>query len=314
MHRIDGAGNVNGQWVSEDATTNRPPTEITADIMNALQEEIATFVEWCGIVLSKPDNEQLRKALVAKFAQLDSPIFTGQAKGPTPAQFDNSTLLATTAHVKAAGFRHGASVAINAASVLDVTVVGKVVVLGGAGGYTVTLPNRAVVPDGESITFVCTATNPVTVQRAGPDVVYPNNASITSWSMANGDTATIESSAAVNGWALIGGSSQLVYGGMMGASRVPNGYTKLPNGLIIQWIGSSYSFSGSGQQTLDINFPIAFPNGVLSVIVGNSENGTSQNDGVVQWNPIATTNAKFRVYCYSAIAAFTGFTAIAIGY
>ncbi|PTE00887.1 gp53-like domain-containing protein [Pandoraea apista] len=234
--------------------------------------------------------------------------------GSTPPQFDNSAKFATTAGVKSAGFRHAASVPLSAATTLDASYAGKIVVLGGAGGYTITLPARSALPDGESITFICTASAAVTIQRAVPDQIYPNSASITSLSMSNGATAVLESSNAVSGWALIDGSSQLVYGGMMGASIAPNGYTKLPNGLIIQWTGSSYSFPGSGQQTLDINFPIAFPNGVLSVIVGNGENSTSQNDGVVQWNPIATTTAKFRVYCYSAIAEFTGFTAIAIGY
>ncbi|ALF87452.1 hypothetical protein [Ralstonia solanacearum] len=64
MHRIDGAGNVNGTWVAEDAGTNRPPTEITAPFMNAIQEEVASFIEWCGLVLNKADNTQFRQAIV----------------------------------------------------------------------------------------------------------------------------------------------------------------------------------------------------------------------------------------------------------
>lgn len=68
MHRIDGAGHVNHLFVSEDPATSRPPTEITPEIMNAFQEELATFIEWAGIILAKGDNTQLRQGMVAKFA------------------------------------------------------------------------------------------------------------------------------------------------------------------------------------------------------------------------------------------------------
>lgn len=71
MHRIDGAGHVDHLFVAEDPATLRPPTEITPEIMNAFQEELATFIEWAGVVLAKGDNTQLKQALLAKFAGLD---------------------------------------------------------------------------------------------------------------------------------------------------------------------------------------------------------------------------------------------------
>lgn len=71
MHRIDGAGHVAHMFVAEDAATNRPPTEITPEIMNAFQEELAGFIEWAGIVLAKGDNTQLRQGLLEKFAPAD---------------------------------------------------------------------------------------------------------------------------------------------------------------------------------------------------------------------------------------------------
>lgn len=72
MHRIDGAGHVNHMFVAEDPATLRPPTEITPEVMNAFQEELAGFIEWAGIVLAKGDNTQLKQALVAKFAAIDA--------------------------------------------------------------------------------------------------------------------------------------------------------------------------------------------------------------------------------------------------
>lgn len=63
MHLIDGAGHVNNTFVSEDAPSGRPPTEITPEIMNALQFEIANVVEGAGLPLDKVDNTQLLSAI-----------------------------------------------------------------------------------------------------------------------------------------------------------------------------------------------------------------------------------------------------------
>ena len=65
MHKIDGAGHVNGTWVTEDVALLRPPTEITADIMNALQSEIVNVIEGAGFTLNKPTNTQLLSAIQA---------------------------------------------------------------------------------------------------------------------------------------------------------------------------------------------------------------------------------------------------------
>ncbi len=68
MHRIDGADHV-GNMFSETP----PATVITDDWLNALQEEIReVIVTLAGTPLSKPDNTQLRTALVAVFARLAS--------------------------------------------------------------------------------------------------------------------------------------------------------------------------------------------------------------------------------------------------
>lgn len=87
MHRIDGAGHVDHLFVAEDPATLRPPTEITPEIMNAFQEELATFIEWAGIALAKGDNTQLRQALVAKFAGLDVAATKAGVQGQTYTAF-----------------------------------------------------------------------------------------------------------------------------------------------------------------------------------------------------------------------------------
>ncbi|MDR0703042.1 MAG: tail fiber protein [Azoarcus sp.] len=72
MHRIDGAGNVNGQFVHEDTQTLRPPTEITDRWLNSVQEEIAGVVEVLGGALNPANNQQLVTTLLGNFIQKSS--------------------------------------------------------------------------------------------------------------------------------------------------------------------------------------------------------------------------------------------------
>jgi hypothetical protein len=46
-------------------------------------------------------------------------------------------------------------------------------------------------------------------------------------------------------------------------SKTTNGYTYLPNGLIIQWFGQTSNTYNSHNSQITFNFPIAFPNAVL---------------------------------------------------
>lgn len=67
MHKIDGYGaTVDNQFTEgSPGPVPVPPTYVTADIMNALQNEIVNVVEGAGIVLNKADNTQLLQALLA---------------------------------------------------------------------------------------------------------------------------------------------------------------------------------------------------------------------------------------------------------
>ena len=89
MHRIDGAGHVDHLFVPEDPETLRPPTEITPEIMNAFQEELAMFIEWAlgAGSLNKSDNTQLKQGLLAKFAGIDSAATKAGVQGQTYTAF-----------------------------------------------------------------------------------------------------------------------------------------------------------------------------------------------------------------------------------
>lgn len=65
MKRIDGAGHVNGRFVAEDAAISRPPTEITADWLNMVQEEICNAITGAGMALNPAATNQLYTAILA---------------------------------------------------------------------------------------------------------------------------------------------------------------------------------------------------------------------------------------------------------
>ncbi|UYB71626.1 hypothetical protein NBH81_03750 [Aeromonas veronii] len=79
MHRIDtstaqkdkfGAGK-NG-FTSGDAQTGVPPTEVSADILDTIQEEICSVIESEGITLDKSKRNQLLNAINKKISNLPS--------------------------------------------------------------------------------------------------------------------------------------------------------------------------------------------------------------------------------------------------
>lgn len=97
-------------------------------------------------------------------------------------------------------------------------------------------------------------------------------------------------------------------------AKTTNGYTYLPNGLIIQWDLPSATAQVHNSQTT-ITFPIAFPNGVL-FILPKSQDPAAGPASVSQVNIISSTASNFISIWSSASGA--GFSAareyIAIGY
>lgn len=68
MHRIDGPGYAVGNLFTAGNPLANPPidaTVITAEWLNAVQEELVGLVLAAGLSLSKPDNAQLLAALAA---------------------------------------------------------------------------------------------------------------------------------------------------------------------------------------------------------------------------------------------------------
>ncbi|MDE9583646.1 gp53-like domain-containing protein [Citrobacter braakii] len=73
-----------------------------------------------------------------------------------------------------------------------------------------------------------------------------------------------------------------------------SGYQKLPSGLIIQW-GVSSTSSSTGQATA--TFPIAFPNGLINVMVSEQSNSAG---AVIKWGCGASTKTTSTLWAQGA--------------
>lgn len=254
MDRINGAGHVGHLFVTEDPAANRPPTEVTALWLNGIQEELASFIEWAGLVLASGDNTQVRQALLAKFALLDSPIFTGNPRGPTRAQFDNSTSFATSAFVqRALGNLSGQNnYAVN--TTLTSFDVGCLVTA--QGGTTMTLPVAAGMINGSLILILGQGSGNVTVQAQGADSVFRADGSTGSVIIPAGSLMVFRKASGGTGWVIDQADAALKYSPQFSASVGANGSHKFPSGAILQW---GFVAAGSMTNGSVITLPTTYP-------------------------------------------------------
>lgn len=171
----------------------------------------------------------------AGYALLDSPIFIGDPRGPTPAPGDNDTSLATTAYATAADAALAALVAGNLAAALAA--------LNAAISAAGTLQN-------------VTATAPIASSGGANPNISHNASGVTPGTY---DGAIVNATGHVTGGSLVQSLASIVSGQSM----------TFANGVVVKWgltplfIASTMS---NGYVNHDITFPVAFPAGCLTVI------------------------------------------------
>lgn len=103
MHRVDGQGaTVDNLFTEGDPGSGVPATTVTADILNALQEEMCSAIEGAGIALDKQDNTQLLAALQA-LASAATGWTTGDAKATLKTAADTGWIMADDGTIGASG-------------------------------------------------------------------------------------------------------------------------------------------------------------------------------------------------------------------
>lgn len=172
--------------------------------------------------------------------------------------------------VKTAGFQFAGWYSITVpGSAIPASACGKAVQLALSSTGTVTLPAANSVPAGSALHVTNTSgTYTATLQRVGADLIVmaPSTSSIT---LAPGDDVVLISNG-VDTWFAIAGTGRMGAAGAFGSSLAPNGWQKLPSGLIVQW---GVVFSVAGMAVPSVSFPVAFPSFCRGVqlTVGSAE-------------------------------------------
>lgn len=251
---VDKFGAGKDGYTDGDVIGGVPATDLEAALFDNVQEEIASVIEASGIALNGATLNQLLLALRS------AGVFT------TPAQFDNTTKAATSAFVMRALGNNSALIGLAANTTLTAANAGQLISISTASA--ITLPLASTVPSGTSIEFVSQVAG-ASVVRQGANTINTGSSIVNSIALNAGDTLVVTSDG--GNWYAKGGSAQLGYTGAFAASKIANGYQKLPGGLILQW-GSGTTPAGGG---LAFTLPIVFPNACLAVAGNGNSAGVT---------------------------------------
>ena len=82
MHRIDGPGATqDNRFTDGDPTAGIPPTIVTDDWANAVQEELSGVIEGAGLTLDKAKHDQLKAAIAKMITDRAAPLATTEQAG-----------------------------------------------------------------------------------------------------------------------------------------------------------------------------------------------------------------------------------------
>jgi hypothetical protein len=82
MHRIDGPGATqDNRFTDGDPTAGIPPTIVTDDWANAVQEELSGVIEGAGLTLDKARHDQLKAAITKMITDRAAPLATTEQAG-----------------------------------------------------------------------------------------------------------------------------------------------------------------------------------------------------------------------------------------
>lgn len=152
------------------------------------------------------------KDVTGEFAKLASPQFTGNPTGPTAAQFDKDTSLATTEFVQRALGNARGFAGFTTNTTLTAAHAGmEIYASSTTGSITLTLPAANALPAGAKFHVINTGVSDVIVTRVGADTIVVNNTtnSVTAVTLKAGDSIVLTSLGTGGLWYHGGGTAQL---------------------------------------------------------------------------------------------------------
>ncbi|KVN50005.1 hypothetical protein WK15_05865 [Burkholderia ubonensis] len=247
-------------------------------LVDAAPGALDTLNELAKALGNDPNFATTMTNALALKAAIDSPVFTGTPKAPTPAQFDNSGKLATTAFVQQALGNFQGFVPLTASATLTASQTGSFIEARGTSGYSIALPSPST--PGLVFTIFNANSNSVTLSTS-IGAIYSANNSSSSYIMTVAQSAQLVSD----------GSNWVVISGQAAGALLTNGYQKLPSGLILQW--GSVVINASG--VANVTFPIAFPNQQIGAVATINATLTS---GLVSTSNFSKTGMSLGTQSY----------------
>lgn len=185
-------------------------------------------------------------------------VIPSGSTGSTPAQFDNSLQVPTTAFVQRA-LGNLAGLTYAGTRTLTAADAGRLCGLA-SDGAVLTLPLGSTLQPGAAFYFWNGTANAAgTVQRQGTDTIFLASTPVTSVQCNGGESLVLLW--AGSAWYAIGGSASLsAASASFGASLSASGRQRLPNGLLLQWASVAGSVPTTVGADMDLagSWPVAF--------------------------------------------------------
>ena len=282
---------------------------VGADLINA-----GNFNQPNNIVLQPGSTLQVTSnGAAAWWAAGSAQLQYSKVFGDTPAQFDNSKLLATAEFVQREKGGYANSTGIAGGNVtLTAAHVGTRIEMSANG--TLTLPKANTLPKGSAILITTSsAVDAARLALAAGDTLAINNVSVsTPYTMSMGSDILLVSDGSM--WRAHASLECLRSSPLFAAIFGANGHQALPSGWIFK-LGHASTDTASG--TVPVTFPVAFPNACMYVGAMYAGASGAPNPSLCQCSqPTRTGFTGFMTAVTSNVSAVTvgGFNWLAIGY
>lgn len=220
----------------------------------------------------------------------------------SPPQFDATQKLADMASVnRALGSFPGAPI-LTANTQLTAAHAGKYLLVD--GNVTITLPAIGAMPPGTTFHIESSSGSTITVLAgSGQSIDGPNKA-------IDGTTMTLAANVS-SSFTIYSATQYRAHGGSGAATKVTNGYQRLPSGIILQWGYGTTDGTGAAAITL----PMAFPNACLTAIASDNSAAGANGVDIVGVGAISAATVTFYVTTHAGVPSATAaFRWLAIGY
>ncbi|WP_155638642.1 hypothetical protein [Burkholderia cepacia] len=197
--------------------------------------------------------------------------YTRSPIAQTPAQYDNSTKLATTAFVLRALGGFSGFLGINASTTLNSSVSGQAVQSFASASITVTLPPSSTMPVGNCITFFNNGSSGsvMNVATQGSDSITTPGANVTNVPLQLGDTLQVMSRGSAE-WDIVGGTAGLQFAASRGMTPAAgDNSTKLATTAFVM----NGLYSGKGIARFVSSGTFTVPAGVTTIYVSGCAGG-----------------------------------------